>query len=479
MDFKTVHGDNFRVKNLSFFYSIYLCACIFILTYSVSAFADCTSPTGASGAINYDDTTKTTSICDGTNWKTLEVINYSGNGATISVQVGNDFSSCTSAKTGRLRYDSVADTWNYCNGSNWKSFTANADNNLYCWGTNTYGQVGDGTVTTKLIPTLVFSNIAWSKVNADADGCAINSSNNAYCWGLDTTERMGNGGTAGPSRTPYAVSTAFTWKEIDTAPGFTCAIKSDDTAYCWGSGSNGRLGTGNTSNQSSPTIVTGGYTWTKISTGSSHACGIRSNGAAYCWGDGGQGRLGNAASSDSSSPVLVSGGYTWIDISAGTSHTCGVRNDGQGFCWGNNTVNYFLGNGSLGDKDQPYPIGGSLTLTKISSGNAHTCAIDNAGAAYCWGNGANGRLGNGGTSTQSLPVSVNGGIEFSEISAGSDTTCGLSTTGTAYCWGDGSGGGLGSGATSSVSAPVLVASNMEWLTISAGQDLGCAIAAPQ
>lgn len=464
---------------LSSFYSICLCAFIILLAYSTSAFADCTSPTGVSGAINYDDTTKTTSVCDGTDWKVLEVINYSGNGATLSVQVGNDATSCTSAKTGRLKYDNVADTWNYCTGSNWKAFTSTTNNNLYCWGTNADGQVGDGTVTTKLIPTFVSGTSAWSRVNADVDACAIASDNKAYCWGLDTTERMGNGTTPGASRVPYPVSTAFTWKEIDTAPGFTCAIKSDDTAYCWGSGANGRLGTGNTSNQPTPTIVTGGYTWTKISTGSAHACGIRSNGAAYCWGTGGQGRLGNAASSDSSSPVLVSGGYTWIDISAGASHTCGVRNNGQGYCWGNNTVNYFLGNGALGDKDQPYAIGGALTLTKISAGTSHTCGITNTNEAYCWGSGANGRLGNGATSTQSTPVAVSGGIEFSEISAGNNITCGLSTTGTAYCWGDGTGGGLGSGTTSSASAPVLVASNLEWLTINAGLDMACGIAAPQ
>lgn len=467
------------MKNHTFLCRLWLCAFISLLTYSVSAFADCTSPTGVSGAINYDDTTKTTSICDGANWKVQEVINYSGNGATLSVQVGNDFTTCTSAKTGRLRYDNVADTWNYCNGASWKAFTANANNNLYCWGVNTNGQVGDGTTTTKLIPTPVMGNTVWGKVNADIDACALTSGGNAYCWGLDTTERMGNGSTPGASRVPYAVSTAFTWKQIDTASGHTCAIKSDDTLYCWGSGGSGRLGTGNASNQSTPTAIDGSNTWIKITTGAMHTCGIRSNGAVYCWGEGANGRLGNGGTGDIFSPGTIVGGFTWIDIGAGTDFTCGIRNNGAAYCWGNNTLEGHLGTGVLGDSDTPALVAGGLTWTKLSVGYAHTCGITNTGAAYCWGAGANGRLGNGGTSNQLSPVAVSGGIEFSEISAGGKGTCGISTTGTAYCWGNGSTGGLGSGTTSSASSPVLVSSSQEWTTINMGDDMACGVVSPQ
>ncbi len=99
------------------------CMCLGLTIISPShAFAACTSPAGDAGALNYDDTTKTQTICDGTTWKTIKVIDYStGTGARISVQISNDVGTCTAIKTGRLRYDGT-NVWEYCDGSTWTPF---------------------------------------------------------------------------------------------------------------------------------------------------------------------------------------------------------------------------------------------------------------------------------------------------------------------------------------------------------------------
>ncbi len=115
--------------------------CLLLLAFmllSYSAFAACASPDGVAGSVNYDDTTKTQSVCDGTNWKIIEVVDYStGTGARVSNQIANDTGSCTADKTGRIRYDGTS-TWAYCNGSAWVSFHRGA-----CVGPSSCPDIGD------------------------------------------------------------------------------------------------------------------------------------------------------------------------------------------------------------------------------------------------------------------------------------------------------------------------------------------------
>ncbi len=86
------------------------------------------------------------------------------------------------------------------------------------------------------------------------------------------------------------------------------------------------------------------------------------------------------------------------------------------------------------------PVTGGLTFTSISPGGDHgwndnTCAITDAGAAYCWGYNAEGELGDGTTTEQRSPTPVSGGLTWSFIVAGGYATCGITTTRVTYCWG--------------------------------------------
>jgi len=102
-----------------------MCAGLTIISPS-HAFAACTSPAGVAGSLNYDDTTKTQTICDGTTWKTVKVTDYTtGTGARISAQIAPDSGTCTAIKTGRIRYDGT-NVWEYCNGSAWTPFDQGA-----------------------------------------------------------------------------------------------------------------------------------------------------------------------------------------------------------------------------------------------------------------------------------------------------------------------------------------------------------------
>ena len=107
-----------------------------------------------------------------------------------------------------------------------------------------------------------------------------------------------------------------------------------------GFGTPGCLGNGLTATQSTPVFVSGSYNFTKVYTSGNadatrlHACGLLTSQAVVCWGTGANGQLGNGATSDSSTPVLVGGSLLFTDLSVGSTHTCGVDSTHNAWCWG-------------------------------------------------------------------------------------------------------------------------------------------------
>ena len=198
---------------------------------------------------------------------------------------------------------------------------------------------------------------------------------------------------------------------------------------------------------------------TLIAAGNAHACIIRA-GQAYCWGLNSSGQLGNSSTTQSLVPVAVTtsgvlAGKTLTQITAGNSHTCALDSSGTAYCWGANG-NGQLGNSSTTQSLVPVAVTTSgvlsgKTLTQISAdeNGMYTCALDSAGAAYCWGAASFGQLGNGGVaSTPGVPVAVVtsgvlSGKVLTQIATGSGSTCAVASTGAAYCWGQGVNGELG------------------------------------
>ncbi len=315
-----------------------------------------------------------------------------------------------------------------------------------------------------------------------------------YCWGSSAGGALGPG-TTSPTSTPTLVTTFASKTVTDVSAGtdFTCAI-ADGDAYCWGNGGNGRTGLGGTGSTSTPSTVVGipsSKTVTRISAGATHACAV-AGGTAYCWGGNGYGQLGNTSTTSSTIAVAVTtatgilAGRTLTAISAGTSHSCAIA-DGLAFCWGVNSSGQ-LGDGTTTQHTAPFAVSAAgvlsgRTITAISSGGAHTCAVADAGA-YCWGLTTNGRVGNGVTTTgsQSSPVAVTGTVaaagNVTAISAGSTHSCAIAG-GAAHCWGGGASGQLGNGTTTtSAGAAVAVTtsgvlSGRSLTTISAGTQFTC------
>jgi alpha-tubulin suppressor-like RCC1 family protein len=329
----------------------------------------------------------------------------------------------------------------------------------YCWGLDSKGQLGslvttacfDSATSTNepcaLTPTLMSGGLRLATVTTGGIvACGLVSGGAAYCWGDNTYGELGNNTvSSGSAQVPVSGGLAFA--SITAGATHVCGIASGGGTYCWGNDSTGQLGDTAIVYSTTPIPVVGAGPFTSVSAGGDHTCALVAGGAAYCWGDNTFGELGNGVAGNTSQPVAVAGGLTFIAISSGATHTCGIVTGGTAYCWG--TIN---------GATVPTAVVGGPTFTQITSGGGFSCGLS-GGAAYCWGTNSDGQLGNGSLAVTSsaTPVLVTGGYTFTSVSAGSRHACGTRANGTAACWGSNVFGPLGNSQQASENAtPVIV-----------------------
>jgi alpha-tubulin suppressor-like RCC1 family protein len=330
----------------------------------------------------------------------------------------------------------------------------------YCWGNNFIGQIGDGTAIGngsapsdgRKRPTLVSGNSIFARIATGRYvSCAWTAVGAAYCWGENTFGQVGDGTQCfqGCRLTPTAVIGGIAFSVVAPGSTITCGLSPAGAAYCWGRNEDGRLGDGTTTTRMTPTPVQGGLVFTAL-TAADHVCGLTSAGVAYCWGVNQAGQVGDGTKTVRTTPTLVSGGLTFKAIAAEEDGTCGLTTTGAAYCWGQRT----FGN-PTGDV-LPVAVPGGMVFESIVAGNRHACALTAGGDTYCWGAGTAGELGDNTGSSSATPVLVAGGLKFVTLAAGSSHTCGLTATGTAYCWGENANGGLGDGTSTNRLVPIAV-----------------------
>jgi len=335
------------------------------------------------------------------------------------------------------------------------------DDGASCWGANYTGQLGDGTTTQRLTPTTVSdleSGVA-TLAAGDAHTCALTALGSAACWGRNTFGQLGDGTTA--TRTvPTAVSGLGSGTDAVAGGGeHTCALMAGGGVKCWGSNATGQLGDGTTHGRRVPTAIGApGSGLAAVSTGESHTCALTTGGAAMCWGNNVAGRLGDGTTTGRTTPTAVSGlGSGVAAVAAGQYHTCALTTGGAVLCWGANS-NGQLGDGSTISHSTPTAVSGlGDGIAAISAGGFHTCALTTGGAVLCWGSNATGQLGDGTTTQRLTPTPVsNLGSGIAAIAAGYNHSCAMSISGGMGCWGNNMYGNLGDGTTETRLFPVAV-----------------------
>ncbi|RYF75594.1 MAG: hypothetical protein EOO39_06690 [Cytophagaceae bacterium] len=422
------------------------------------------------------------------------------------------------------------------NGTTHTCAIAGTNEELFCWGSNEYGELGVNNLATtqsnvpvnvSAVPGGILNGKKVTSVSAgNTTTCAVADSK-AYCWGRNDAGQLGLGFTSSyadpqnpvkselvgamtptPITSPQLAGKTITQISIKNNHG--CAV-ADSVGYCWGLNSSGQLGNNKITSTNVPVAVrstdmnVNGRTASDIAIGLGHACAI-SSGKPLCWGQNSWGQLGNGQSiiSFETTPTSTAGtalngkvvtnittsGYGLL-FGGDNAHSCALA-DGDAYCWGTSTQ---VGSGGVSAGVDgylvPIPVkkDGVLAgkkLTSINAGYLHTCAVGNDKRAYCWGNSSSCQLGNNSPCTNvnvNQPVAVATTVgalltkDVTQVGAGYAHSCALAD-GSVFCWGDNAARQLGDGTTSARAAPVAVNASLlgsSVTNLSVGYQANCAV----
>lgn len=324
-------------------------------------------------------------------------------------------------------------------------------------------QAGGKTATATRVVVIKYRSLALGTQHA----CDIASGGIAWCWGLNGTDaRLGldDVGAEVARTSPVRVPGGHRFSQLVTFARFTCGLRTDGKAFCWGNNSWGALGAGsNAGFSATPLAVAGNISFVSLSAGADHACGVTAANQTYCWGHNDWGQFGIGNTTSPATPVLAANGLTLKSIDAGPSFSCGIAMNNAAYCWGTNGLGQ-TGEGtaiSYGNtfKNTPQPVAGNISFASLSLGYSFACGLATTGDAYCWGSNG-GRLGDGTTTDASTPRLVSGGHRFVQLASGFGHSCAVTTANDLYCWGANDLGQLGTGGAFS-RVPVLSAGGLK------------------
>jgi len=352
---------------------------------------------------------------------------------------------------------------------------------IWAWGNNGFGQLGDDTAVNKSSPVSVvggFGFCDWCQVSAGwCHSLGIRINGTAWAWGSNDQGRLGDDSTVS-KRSPVSVVGGFTdWCDLSGGEFHSIGVRTNGTSWAWGCNWFGVLGNNSTQNRSSPVSVVGGFTnWCGVSGGRNHSLGVRQAGTAWAWGSGSCGVLGDNTTTNRSSPGIVAGGFTdWCQVSAGNQHSLGVRQNGTAWAWGFNNAGQ-LGINSTVNRSSPGQVTGGFTdWCQISTGCDHSLGVRQNGTAWSWGCNNCGQLG-AVASNRSSPGQMSGVYtNWCQVSAGCKYSLGVRQNGIALGWGINISGQLGRNNNTTSGSPASVVGEFtDWCQVSAGagQSLG-------
>ncbi|MBV8195344.1 MAG: hypothetical protein JOY80_07430 [Candidatus Dormibacteraeota bacterium] len=282
-------------------------------------------------------------------------------------------------------------------------------------------------------------------------------------------------GLSAPTGVAVDAATPQGWTSVAGGFEHTCAIRTDQSLWCWGRNDYGQLGVNNTLPElDQPAQVAG--SWISVATRVYHTCAIDTSNALWCWGINFHGQLAEdpAANAQEVAPVRVGSGQ-WIAVAAGETFTCAIAADGSLWCWGDDELGE-LGTGPGSGSSTPRELGAG-PWHGLVAGYQFACALDANGAASCWGNNGNGECGTI-TSANPAPIApISGSNTFVQLTAGAYFACGVRDDGKLRCWGADSLGELGDDGDTDESEPVAVDYDQitDWTTLAAGFYHACAL----
>jgi alpha-tubulin suppressor-like RCC1 family protein len=230
-----------------------------------------------------------------------------------------------------------------------------SDGSAWCWGYNRFGQLGDGSTSTVGTPVPVQTSLRFTHISAGGHHTCALATNptgpNVHCWGANTVGQVGAGTDTLLATAPVRVAGSVRLSQISAGFDHSCGL--DDTQlYCWGGNAHGQLANGGSFPQglpgaTSPTASPSGVRFISITSGILGSCGIADDRRAYCWGRGTAGQLGNGDTRDHFHPQGVvlqpmhlhqSDLLAFSTVSPGSEHACGSTDENVVYCWGSGSL---------------------------------------------------------------------------------------------------------------------------------------------
>lgn len=331
-----------------------------------------------------------------------------------------------------------------------------SDGSVKCWGSNTLGELGDGSNAQRNMPVSVVGLPAATSVDlGESTSCALLASSEVACWGLGYWGQLGDG-TQLDSNLPRIVPSLSDVIDISVGPSQVCAVLSSGIVKCWGDGFFG----GNSGQTFlEPRAISGIVNAKTVDVGTSHVCVLTTANRMFCWGNNSYGQLGDGTTTLRALPTMVASISDVNQMSLGYMHTCATLIDGASRCWGLNSEGQ-LGDGTKTNRKSPTAVATLGLSRSIAAGMYSTCAIQLDGVTKCWGANSAGMLGDGTETAQLKPTTIAPSVALKNLSVGPMHVCATTVDFRASCWGTGIRGQLGNGYDSS-SAQAIYVSQLE------------------
>ena len=350
--------------------------------------------------------------------------------------------------------DNFVDETRMVAAGSYHSCALKVDNTVWCWGDNSFGQLGDGTTTERLTAVQVKSITGIVAIGAGGDhSCGLKSDGTVWCWGRNNNGQLGDGSTVNRNS---PVQVASLTNVVNIALGYlhTLAVRSDGSARSWGDNTYGQLGDNSYTDRLTPVTVSGLTSGTQVSAGDFHSLARRSDGSVRAWGYNLYGQLGDGTTTTRATPISISSLTGIWMVRAGGSHSLALKDDGTVRSWGSNYDGQ-LGNGSSTDAKSPVTVSGLSGIRSLGAGLDHSLAIKASdGSVYAWGYNLFGQLGDGSYSSRATAVRVGTLVSMTVVDGGDLHSAIQSSDGSVYSMGDSTFGQLGDGVVAESNVPV-------------------------
>lgn len=236
------------------------------------------------------------------------------------------------------------------------SLALKEDGSVWAWGNNEYGQLGDGTTTTKQCSPIQIQEFADIQELAAgySHSLALCKDGTVWAWGSNSIGQLGDGTTI-DKHTPVQVPGLTNIKALAVSNYHSLALQDNGTVWAWGSNLYGQLGDGTTTHRNSPIQIPGLTNIKALATGYRHSLALQTDGTVRAWGGNNRSQLGDGTTTDRHTPIQVSGLSNIKAISAGVDHSFALQEDSIVWAWGRNNMGQ-LGNGTTIDRHTPLQV---------------------------------------------------------------------------------------------------------------------------